>query len=484
VSRPRQLLAAAFLSALLLTVAAGAAAAAPPAFDIRGTWQGAAVGSAYSGTTVWETEDCATGSISGRGSGGGSTWPASGTIDGTTVTLTFGPYDQDPSYTATGVGTLVAADRIAGTFHDTETYKEAAGDFQLARSSGPPQDGQGCGTTRHPTIVAVTCDYEVATSVDTCTATVGDIAGAPTSPTGTVTFAKTGGGFALGDTCTLASSPLAPATASCSVHYPAPIGATTFPAVSATYGGDAGHAEGSGTTEVLALGGPPQYDTPADDTVAVHTDVPADGTTVESCVTARAGATSAVAAAPSGEALAAAVRKAAAQLAQSSPAGSVAATNTLQRAVDNAAEGLSRLYEQIDTLARSSKPADQAQALKLKQSADDIEAAITKALQAQGDACKAAISNSTSRALVPLALTAATPTARLGYARVRSARKGPLTLRLKLSARALRRAAGSRRTVTAYLRVTIVQPSGRTRHGWPRSSVQRIALTRSGRLAR
>jgi len=32
--------------------------------------------------------------------------------------------------------------------------------------------------------------------------------------------------------------------------------------------------------------------------------------------------------------------------------------------------------------------------------------------------------------------------------------------------------------------VTIVQPSGRTRHGWPRSSVQRIALTRSGRLAR
>ena len=417
-SRPRQLLAAAFLSALLLTVAAGAAAAVPPAFDIRGTWQGAAVGSAYSGTTVWETEDCATGSISGHGSGGGSTWPASGTIDGTTVTLTFGPYDQDPSYTATGVGTLVAADRIAGTFHDTETYKEAAGDFQLARSSGPPQDGQGCGTTRHPTIVAVTCDYEVATSVDTCTATVGDIAGAPTSPTGTVTFAKTGGGFALGDTCTLASSPLAPATASCSVHYQAPIGATTFPTVSATYGGDAGHAEGSGTTEVLALGGPPQYDTPADDTVAVHTDVPADGTSVEACATVPAGASRAASAPAAGAAgsLPAQIRAAADRLSQSSPAGAAAATNSLQRVVDLASEALATLDAQIAPLARSGNAADQAKAAKLKQQADDIVNAIDAAIKAEGEACKAAINASSPRALVPVALAAATRPTRIGYA--------------------------------------------------------------------
>lgn len=244
---PRRPAAVATALLLLLTAGAAGAQAAPPAYDIRGTWQGVA-GSGVSGTVTWETEDCATGAISGRGADSADTWPAAGTIDGAQVTITIGPFTKDPTYSATGVGRFVDANRITGTFRDSDAYKDQAGTFEFVRTSGPPQDGQGCGTSQRVTATTVACNYSVATGANTCTATVAD-AGAPprTTPTGDVAFtSRSGGVFSAGDSCALQPTPLSPGVASCSVQWLPPT--TDFPNITASYRGDRDHAPSAGDT--------------------------------------------------------------------------------------------------------------------------------------------------------------------------------------------------------------------------------------------
>jgi len=83
----------------------------------------------------------------------------------------------------------------------------------------------------------------------TCTATVTDTAAA-SSPTGTVSFGSSGMGSFGGNPCTL--SEVSPGLASCSVSYsPGASGTPTrTDTITATYGGDAGHAGSSGTAAV------------------------------------------------------------------------------------------------------------------------------------------------------------------------------------------------------------------------------------------
>src|SRR4051794_5605666 len=95
------------LIAAVCAVAAAPAAAAPPAIDLRGDWNGQSnLGAPY--VEHFTSVDCATGAISGTGGGGGYTWPISGTLDGSKLTLTDGPYDQLKGYTAHTTGTISA----------------------------------------------------------------------------------------------------------------------------------------------------------------------------------------------------------------------------------------------------------------------------------------------------------------------------------------------------------------------------------------
>jgi hypothetical protein len=102
----------------------------------------------------------------------------------------------------------------------------------------------------HATTTQVICNLVIATASDTCTATVGDTASSGAiNPTGTVTFASSSGGtFAAGSTCTLVATPLSSNTSSCSVEFLPPTGASTAPAITATYGGDGKHVSSSGST--------------------------------------------------------------------------------------------------------------------------------------------------------------------------------------------------------------------------------------------
>jgi hypothetical protein len=107
-----------------------------------------------------------------------------------------------------------------------------------------------CETPPHVTSTQVICNLVIATASDTCTATVGDGAAAgSTNPTGTVSFASTsGGGFPLGNVCTLVPTPMSPNVSSCSVQFLPPSAPSTLPAITATYSGDKTHAASGGST--------------------------------------------------------------------------------------------------------------------------------------------------------------------------------------------------------------------------------------------
>jgi hypothetical protein len=152
-------------------------------------------------------------------------------------------------------------------------------------------------TGKRPTATNVTCNYELATSTDTCTAQVADTGPAPTTvPTGTVTFASTGGGgFPYGSTCAIAASASAPGVPFCSVIFLP--GGASLPTITVSYSGDSNHAAGQGKSEFA------QFPAPEDtgeqlafagagelpETVTVETEAPVNGTTVETSVDQQTG---------------------------------------------------------------------------------------------------------------------------------------------------------------------------------------------------
>ncbi|HEY2141194.1 MAG TPA: hypothetical protein VGG98_03935 [Solirubrobacteraceae bacterium] len=111
-------------------------------------------------------------------------------------------------------------------------------------ASPPPGNPLSAGATT----TQVICNLVIATASDTCTATVGGAASFG-NPTGTVKFASTNGGvFSAGNTCNLVPTPYSGNTASCSVQFLPPTNPSTFPAITASYLGDAHHNPSAGQT--------------------------------------------------------------------------------------------------------------------------------------------------------------------------------------------------------------------------------------------
>jgi hypothetical protein len=140
---------------------------------------------------------------------------------------------------------------------------------------------------KRPTGTSVVCDYEFATSENTCVASVGDGgAGTPTMPTGAVTFTTTSGGFGNGASCSLQPTSGSPAVGSCTLVYET--ADSPLPAITATYGGDAQHAASVGHTQFLGAGSnetsaeaPPGQEGQYPNEIGLETQVPVSGTTVE-----------------------------------------------------------------------------------------------------------------------------------------------------------------------------------------------------------
>jgi hypothetical protein len=237
-----RILPAAVLVVISLVVAP--AAHASTTHDLRGTWNCCGAGGA--GEQDWTITSMGTssGHFSGRGAGGGYHFPVSGTASGNSVTLTTGPYDELPSYTATFTGT------ISG---DSSTM---SGSW----SSNGGQSGTWTATRsgKHPTATDVSCNRGPFSFSDSqCTASVDNTDGVADTPTGTVTWTADTGSFRSG-TCTL--SPVAGDSASCSVTYLAPPEGTPAGVplpVTASYAGDSKNRPSSGKmTEKIAVDSP------------------------------------------------------------------------------------------------------------------------------------------------------------------------------------------------------------------------------------
>lgn len=498
-------------SGLLLaaTLAGAAPAHAAPGFDLRGTWRATALGS-YNSTITITTVDCSTGAYTGSGTGGGSSWPESGTLTGNRMVGTAGPYVNLPAYTATYDITFTSPDAAAGTFDDT--YGRKGGSYTYTRLSGPPAGG-GCTPIpptddpnaqptptplatsdpaslngRHPTALQVMCTYVVLTSQDTCTATVGDAAPQPTTPTGTVRFGKTEGGF-LGDgTCVLASSPSAPSTASCSVQYQRPYGSTRFPEISGEYSGDATHAPSRGATSFLILGGPPSFTSKVPNQVEFQVPVDADGTRVTSCATTASRSTSARRAirlqTPSPDP-AVDLTRLTQQLQQADDRQTQALLPGMQQALDRAREQMAKNRAEYDRRIAAGEKPQKLQGLLTKQK--ELADAVGKLSSQLGDTCRVIIGNLKA---LPEAFAAATRTAGapkrrrtatvLGSTVVRSAKAGSLPISLKLNGKALRRVATRKRPATVYIRTITITPSGLFARGLPQFTIRPVQLSRDG----
>jgi hypothetical protein len=237
--------------------------------------------------------DMATGKFSGTAETLGVKFSAEGTESGSLAQLTL----KEGSYTAYDTLHLSAlpSGHIGGngTFNAEKFSEVGAGfwaeqDLPSEETSKKAKEEAERGAKR-PTGTSVVCNYEFATSENTCAATVGD-GGAPPSvtPTGTVTFTTASGGFSSGATCTVATVTSSPSVASCSlVYFTVNSG---LPSITAAYGGDSQHAGSSGHTQFLGMGTEGTYEAPTGPSgqypneVALNTEVPIAGTTVEGSV--------------------------------------------------------------------------------------------------------------------------------------------------------------------------------------------------------
>jgi hypothetical protein len=123
-----------------------AAARASTTIDIRGTWTITVNGSSQY-TETFAKEDMASGSMSGSGSGNGYTWTLSGSLNGSQLVYTAGPYAG--GYTSTVTAT-VAADggSYTGTFKDSNNTTGTVNGVRTALL--PPGGGGGPGPGGNP----------------------------------------------------------------------------------------------------------------------------------------------------------------------------------------------------------------------------------------------------------------------------------------------------------------------------------------------
>jgi hypothetical protein len=303
------------VTAIFLVLVPSALAAAPT-YNMVGTWttgyRSGATNDAPNGTWSITTMDMTSGAFSGTAEIEKTQFKLRGTESGTEVHQEL--IDEEISYVSDDVYTLsvlgsghVGTDN--GTFGSEEFWAEQNGasgeepgkkakeEEKAKEEAAKKAKEEAEKSAKRPSATSVTCNYEFATSTDTCTAQVADAGPAPAIvPTGTVTFTNTGaGGFPYGTTCTIAASASAPGVPFCSVIFLG--GGSGLPMITASYGGDSHHSPSDGSTsfaqfgppeetgEEFAFGGPDQFP----ETVTVETEVPAEGTTVDGTINEQTG---------------------------------------------------------------------------------------------------------------------------------------------------------------------------------------------------
>jgi hypothetical protein len=476
----------------------GASVASAAVPDVRGTYEAAAcVGGTladceahpqYPQKYVLETEDFTTGALTGQGfadSCGSAIYSITGTISGSTVKM----HTIQPGYTSDAVLTLSPdGTKLQGTFSDS--YERVNDPTFGTRIAGFPCGGGSKeeGSAKHVTGTQVICNYEFATSQNTCVASVGDgSAIGPTAPTGTVTFATTSGGFASGAQCSLLASTSSPTVSNCSLVYQTAY--SGLPSITATYGGDSTHAGSVGHTQFL--GADPSesnFESPTGpagqypNEIGVETSVPVAGTTVE----ASAEGTNA----HPGEVPLVFPRIPAGLDAESvtelgllEGIGKVVNETAGQNVVDvlKLDADAQKALEHLGDLLKSPDPAMQKDGQVLQTDLNKVMQALTKMLQEQGNATREAIKNAkgSSLALSAAAKHKSRASKPAGYVLLRHVAAGRLKVHIRLSRAVLAKLAGKRSSLTLVVRIDMILPSANLHSGVPRVFIKHITIKRT-----
>ncbi len=497
-----------FLLALLASAgAASSAQAAPP--DVRGSYTGyACVGGTlaeceanptYPQIVNLETEDFASGALVGKGET--LAHEPSYTITGVIVGCTVNLHTTQPGYTSESTQTLSAdGTTLRGTFNDSFGRKNQP---TFAKRSA----GQGCGESeseraakeakekaegeKRPTGTSIICNYAFATLQNTCAASVGDGGPQPpVTPTGTVSFTTTSGGFANGTSCTLTATPLSPQVARCTIVYQT--ANSGLPSITATYSGDAHHAGSVGHTQYLGGGGPEETSAEGaksppgqyPNEVVLETTLPSLAASVEAALQGSSHKLL-------GETL---------KLPTPDPrldpqsATELSLLGSITREVGSAVEPVFKTIPKLDAeiqtvlgrvgeLLKSPSQADQANGQILQKQSTEMLEALNKALQKQSEAQKEAIKNAKGSAVEAARHRSSKPKVRivksLAYVVKKNVAAGRLKLKLHLNRAALAKLAGKRNSVTLTLRLTVHLSSALTPAGETRVIVKRITLKRA-----
>ena len=511
--RNRAKLLIALLTTLISVIAVFAAANASAAQrDVRGTYEAAACISGslaeceahpqFPQKYVLETEDLTSGALTGKGFSDSCSpiYSITGTISGNTVNM----HTAQSGYTSDAVLTLNAeGNKLSGTFSDSysqsgPTFGNRIAGFPCGGGSGSEEEAakkakekeEAEKAGKHVTGTSIICNYEFATAQNTCVASVGDgSAVSPTTPTGTVTFKTTSGGFTNGATCSLTVTSGSPTVSNCSLIYQT--AESGLPSITATYSGDSTHASSAGHTQFLGSGiNESNFENPTGPSgqypneVGIETNVPVNGTTVEATAQGSNQSPGSVPLVfpklPAGL-----DAESVTELGLLDGIGKVVNETCGQNLKDvmvmNA--DIAKAIEHMNELLKSSNPAQQQQGQVLQGDLNKTLEAIDKMLKEQAQAQKEALKNAKGSAFVAVARSSKSKRTRsvkaIGYVVKRNVPAGKLKLHLRLNRAALAKLAGKRSHVTLVVRIDMVMPSAVLHAGVPRVFVKRITLKRA-----
>jgi hypothetical protein len=477
-------------------VVVSAAFAAAPTYNLQGTWTSGPLSGGVrqpaNGTQTVTEMNMTTGAFSGHSEVDGVSFALSGTESGSAVefTQTEGSYtahDKIPALSILSDGNIGGN----GSFEAGEFWMEVT-----SSSTGPSPEEvakkakeEAEKSAKRPSATMVTCNYEFATSENTCVASVGDAGtGTPVTPTGTVTFTTTSGGFS-GASCSVVPESTSPSIASCTLVYET--ANSGLPEITATYGGDARHTGSVGHTQFLGAGSeegtaetPPGKPGEYPNEIELGLEVPASGTTVEGAAEG-----SDPSPAPVPMILPAltgldAVSAADLKLTETDAAKVDASGAQNAKSVKEMDQSIEKLNQREVELTRAAGPAEQAEAKVLTKDTNETLESITKMLKAQEEAEKEIIRNAKASAFSSARhKTVKKQKTRvikpLAYVVKPSVPAGKLKLALKLNRAALKKLAGKRNSVSVYVRVDMFLPSALYKSGLPRVFVERLTLKRA-----
>jgi hypothetical protein len=489
-------------SALMAIFFASAANAAPPVYNLQGTWTSGplsgGVRSPANGTQTVTQMNMGTGAFSGHSLVEGIAFELSGTESGSAVEFaqTEGSYTAHDKIPALSI---LPDGNIGGNGNFTDS-NGSSGEFWMevtSSSTGPSPEEvakkakeEAEKNAKHPTGTSVVCDYEFATSENTCVASVGDGgSSAPSMPTGSITFTTTSGGFSSGASCSLAPTSGSPSVSNCKLVYQT--ANSGLPEITATYSGDPTHAGSVGHTQFLGSGSgegsaetPPGKPGEYPNEVELGLEVPISGTTVEGVAQESAQSPAAVPMTlPPVEGL------------DPVSAADLKLVETDAKKVDNSgaqnAQDVKELDQSIEKLnqrsvevTHSTAPAEQAETQKLTKDANETVESISKMLKKQQELELEIIKNARTSAFSAAnhkhAKKQKTRTVKpLAHVVERHVAAGKLKLVLKLNHSALNKLAGKRNSLTVLVRVDMLLPSGLYKGGLPRAFVKSIKLKRT-----